>query len=172
MDTNTNTNFTDFQTGKFKYTEFKYAEFNDGVHFFCFPREIPFLCNFGPKNQNYQFELKLGTYINLNMQNSVVVFIFSIFDQKYLFFLGRGRISFKFVSLNWNLVPRRWYLLPIGTYSKMDNSLVVFTFSVQDWKSHFWAKLVQNLKIVSLSWNLVLILIQITFFCFQSEIPF
>ena len=101
MDTNTSTNFTDFQTGKFKYTEFKYAEFNDGVHFFCFPREIPFLCKFGPKNQNYQFELKFGTYTNLNMQNSVVVFTFSIFDQKYLFFGGGGgRISFKFVSLN------------------------------------------------------------------------
>ena len=37
-----------------------------------------------PKNQNCQFELKFGTYTNY-MQNSMVMFTFSIFDQKYLF---------------------------------------------------------------------------------------
>ena len=33
--------------------------------------------------------------------------------------------------------------------------MVVFTFSVLDWKHPFWANLVQKIKIVSLSWNLV-----------------
>ena len=57
-------------------------EFNGNVHFFCFQPEIPFLGKFGPKNQNCQVELEFGTYNNLNMQNSILTFIFSIFDQK------------------------------------------------------------------------------------------
>ena len=57
--------------------------------------------------------------------------------------------------------------------------MVVFTFSVLDLEYQFWANLVQNVKIVSLNWNLVLILIQICrvqewiyFSCFQQEISF
>ena len=38
----------------------------------------------------------------------------------------------------------------------MQNLVVVFTFSVLDWKHPFWANLVQKVKIVSLSWKLVL----------------
>ena len=33
----------------------------------------------GPKNQNFQFKLKFGAKNNLNMQNSTVVFTFSVF---------------------------------------------------------------------------------------------
>ena len=33
--------------------------------FFCFRLEKPFLGEFGPKNQNCQFKLKLGTYNHL-----------------------------------------------------------------------------------------------------------
>ena len=43
----------------------------------------------------------------------------------------------------------------------MQNSMVVFTFSVLDWKYPFWANLVQKIKIVSLSWNLRIRLIGI-----------
>ena len=32
------------------------------VQFFCFRKETPFLGKIGPKNQNYQFKLKFGTY--------------------------------------------------------------------------------------------------------------
>ena len=40
-------------------------------------------------------------------------------------------------------------------------SVVLFTFSVLDPKHHFWANVVQKVKIVSLSWNLPLRLIWI-----------
>ena len=36
----------------------------------------------------------------------------------------------------------------------MQNSMVMFTFSVSKWKYPFWANLVQKIKIVSLCWNL------------------
>ena len=39
---------------------FEYAEFNDDVHFFSFWPEILF-GKFGPKKQNCQFKLKIGT---------------------------------------------------------------------------------------------------------------
>ena len=52
---------------------------------FCFQLEIPFLGKFGPKTQNYQFKLKFCTQTNSNMQNSMVMFTFSVFDWKYLF---------------------------------------------------------------------------------------
>ena len=40
---------------------------------------------FAPKNQNCQFKLKFGTKTNLNMKNSMVMFVFSIFYWKYPF---------------------------------------------------------------------------------------
>ena len=46
---------------------FEYAEFNGIVHLFCFRLEVPFLGKFGPKNQNCQFVMKLGTWTNSNM---------------------------------------------------------------------------------------------------------
>ena len=65
--------------------QLEYAEFKRDVHFSCFRPEIPFLGKFGPKSQNCQFEWKFDTYANVNMQDSMMVFIFSIFDQKFLF---------------------------------------------------------------------------------------
>ena len=41
------------------------------------------------------------------------------------------------------------------TNSSMQNSMVMFILSVFDWKYPFWANLVQKVKIISLSWNLV-----------------
>ena len=52
------------------------AEFNGGVHFLCFRLEIPFLGQFGPKNQNCKIKLKFGAWTNSNMKNSMVIFIF------------------------------------------------------------------------------------------------
>ena len=58
--------------------------------------EIPFFVIYGPKNQNFQFKLKFGAKNNLNMQNSRVMFTFSIFyctvrdcTCKYLPFLSK-----------------------------------------------------------------------------------
>ena len=49
------------------------------------------------------FKLKFGTWINLNMQNLMVMFIFSFFDQKYSFLVNLVQ-KVKVVSLSWNLV--------------------------------------------------------------------
>ena len=46
------------------------------------------------------------------------------------------------------------------TNSNMKNSMALFTFSVLDRKHPFWRNLVQKVKIVSLSWNLLLRLIR------------
>ena len=43
------------------------------------------MSKFGPKNENCYFKLKFGTQTNLNMQNSMGVLTFSIFDQKHPF---------------------------------------------------------------------------------------
>ena len=40
---------------------------------------------FGRKNSNCQFKLKIGTNTNLDMKNSVVMFIFCVFQRKYSF---------------------------------------------------------------------------------------
>ena len=55
------------------------------------------------------------------------------------------------------------FKLEFGTYtnSNMQNAMVIFTFSVFDRKYPFWANLVQKVKIISLSWNLVPRLIRI-----------
>ena len=60
----------------------------------------------------------------------------------------------------------------------MQNSMVVFNFSVLEWKHPFWANLVEKIKIVSLSWNLVPRLVRIcriqwwsSFFCFRPKTP-
>ena len=63
--------------------QFEYAEFSGGVDFFRFRLEILFLNKFGPKNQNCQFKVKFDIQPNSNMQNSVVVFTFFVFDRKY-----------------------------------------------------------------------------------------
>ena len=74
-----------FQAEIWYLHEFEHAEFNGGVHFFCFWVEMLFLGKFGPKSQNYQFKLKFATYTNSNMQNSMVMFTFSVFDPKHPF---------------------------------------------------------------------------------------
>ena len=53
------------------------------AHFFCFSPGKPFLGKSGQKDQNYQFKRKFGTKTDLNMQNSMMMFTFSVFDHKY-----------------------------------------------------------------------------------------
>ena len=57
--------------------------------------------------------------------------------------------------------------------------MVMLAFSVFDQKYRFWANCVQKIKIVTLSWNLVVWLIEYAefsgdalFFSFRPEIPF
>ena len=42
-----------------------------------------FLGKFCPENQNCQFKLKFGTKTNSNMQNSMMMFTFFVFNNKY-----------------------------------------------------------------------------------------
>ena len=51
------------------------------------------LGKFGAKNQICQFILKFGTKTNLNMQNSMVMHTFSVFDQKRFFMLSWSQNS-------------------------------------------------------------------------------
>ena len=81
------------------------SEFGGNVHLSCFEREILFVGKFCPKIQNCLFKIKLGAEANSNMLNSVVMFRFSLLDQKYPFWtnlIQKGKI----VRLRWNLVPR------------------------------------------------------------------
>ena len=63
-----------------------------------YPFWATFLDEFGPKNQNCQFELKIGTKTNANMKNSMVMVIFSVFDPKYPLFGNFFRNSKLFVE--------------------------------------------------------------------------
>ena len=100
----------------------------------------------------------------------MVIFTFSVFWSE-IPFLG------KFGWKNQNCQSKR----KIGTYSNFNiqNSMVIFTFSVFDWKYPFWANLVQKIKVISLSWNLVPTLIRICriewwcslFFIFGRKYP-
>ena len=150
---------------------------------------MPFLGKYGPKNQNCCFKLKLSTLPNLDMQVSMVMFTFSIFDRKYSFWSKK----IKTVSLiSWYSVPRRIWIFKIpwwcslfcfrteipflgkfslenqncqpklkfGT-SNVQNSMVMFNFAILNWKCPFWASLVQKIKIFRITWNFVLRLIQI-----------
>ena len=71
---------------------------------FCFWVEIPFLGKFGPKNQNCHFKLKIGTYTNSNMQNSMILFTFFVLERKYPFWANLFQ-KIKIVTLSWNLAP-------------------------------------------------------------------
>ena len=55
------------------------------VRFFCFRSEVPFFGKFDSKIQNSQLKLKFGTQTNSNMQNSMVIFNFSVLNWKYTF---------------------------------------------------------------------------------------
>ena len=97
---------------------------------------------FCAKKHNCQFILKFHIFTNSNMENLIVMFIFSVFDWKYLFCA-----LFLFSTEKPNI--RRI------CSKKLKNSMMMFTFSVLDRQQLFWAQLVQKIRIVSLNWNLV-----------------
>ena len=81
----------------------------------------------------------------------MVIFTLSIIGQKYSFWeLGPNNqnceFKLKFVT---------------QSNSNMQNSIVKFAFAVFNWKYRFWANLIQKIKIVSLTLNLVPRLIRI-----------
>ena len=84
--------------------QFEHAEFNGDVHLFCFWSEIFFLGKFSPKSQNYQSKLKFVKETNSNMQNSMMLFSFLIFERKYPFWRNLVQ-KVKIISWSWNLVP-------------------------------------------------------------------
>ena len=67
--------------------------------------ETQFFGKFGPKSQNCQCKLKLGTSTNSNIQNSMALFTFSVLDRKHPSWANLVQ-KIKIVSLMRNLVPR------------------------------------------------------------------
>ena len=84
--------------------------------------EIPFLGIFGSKIQNYLFKMKFIISTNSNIQNSMVMFPFSVFDGKYPFWEKMVQ-KIKIVSLSLNLVPRL-----IWIYRKLSGDVHFFRF--------------------------------------------
>ena len=117
--------------------------------FFCFWVQIPFLGKFGPKDQNYQFKLKFGTGTNSNMENSMVMFIFSLFDWKYPWANLLQKV--KIISWSWNLVPR---IIRICWIQWCCSLFSILTGNALPWQ--IWSKLP----------------IFTVFFCFRLEMPF
>ena len=89
------------------------------------------------------------------MQNSMIMFTFSVLDRKYSFWANLVQKS-KIVSLSWNLVPRLTWICRIQWSFSF-----LFFFSFLDQKYSFWANLVQKFKTVCLKWYLVPRLIRI-----------
>ena len=105
-----------------------------------FVRKHPFWRSLA-KKKNCQFKLKFGKKTKSNMQNSMVMFPFSVFDP---FRVNLNNII-KNDSLRWNIVLT---LILICT-------TVMLTFSVFDRQYLCWVNLVQKIKIANLSWYLV-----------------
>ena len=91
------------------------------VHFLWFWPEKPF---FGKSGQNCQFKLKFGTKINLNMQMSMMVFTFSVFEQICFF----GKFGPKIQNCLFKVK------IDTNTNSNMQSSMAVSILSVLDWK--------------------------------------
>ena len=76
--------------------------------------------------------MKFGTKTNSNVQNSMVMFTFSVFDQKYPFL---GKLVAK--------LQNYFFKGKFGTYtdSNVQNLMLMLTFSVFALKYPFWTKL-------------------------------
>ena len=73
--------------------------------FFVLNHKGAFFDKFGPKRQNYQFKLTFGCYANSNMQNSIAMLIFFVFNQKCFSWANLVQ-KVKIISFSWNLVPK------------------------------------------------------------------
>ena len=110
------------------------------------------------KSQNYQFKLKFGTN-NSNIQNSTAMLIFSVFDQKYCFWVNLPRKNLTFVT---------------QTNSNIQKSIVkfIFLFSTRDtlfWQ--IWSKTGNcefKLKLGTRLIRVCIIQWQCSFFLFQT----
>ena len=112
-------------TGNLDLVKFKYAEFNVDVYFFHFLPEITFLAKFSPTASL--------RWTKSNVQNPVLIFTFSVFDQKYSFWANLFQ-KVKNVSLNWNLVTRAIGICRTQWWCSR--------FFILDWKYPFRANLV------------------------------
>ena len=83
---------------------------------------------FGPKNQNCQFKLKFDTYTKLNMQNSVVLFTFSVFDSKYHFRSYLIQIKRETISFGLNFGTIRFKYAEFNSCSLFSNFDQVYSF--------------------------------------------
>ena len=61
------------------------AKFDGGFSLFVFLTRNTFLSKFGQKNSN---KVTFGTYNKLNIQTPMVMYIFSLFDQKCSFWVN------------------------------------------------------------------------------------
>ena len=109
---------------------------------------MPFFTKFGSERQNYQFELKFGTYNNSNTCANFNgdVHYFFVSNQKCAF-LGKGGPNLtknvKFVSLRLNLLASLIRICRIQRWCSL------FSFSIGN--ALFWANLVEKAKMISLS---------------------
>ena len=130
------------------------------MRFLCFRPENTLFVQICSKNQNLQFKLNFSTYTNSNVQNSTVMYSFSIFDWKYPFWTSFAKIQnclFKVKFGTW-------------TNSNMQNSMVMFTFFIYNRKYPFCVNLILKIKIVSLNWKLVPNG-GVHLFCYRKKIP-
>ena len=115
------------------------------LQFFCFRPEIPFLSKYGPKikivSLGWNLEPRLIRICTIQWWCSL-----SLFSTRIQFV---GKFGPKIQNCKFKLKPGT------QTNSNKQNSKVVSTFPVLDQKYPFWANLVQKIKIVSFSWNLV-----------------
>ena len=114
---------------------------------FMFSAGNTFLGNFGPKNQNCQFKVKLDTYTNWNMQNSMVMFTFFVFDRKYYFWANLFK-KIKIVSIRWNLIPCLIRICGIQWSCSLFLLLIENTLFVQIWSKKL------KLSVYAETWSL------------------
>ena len=79
-----------------------------------FDHRILFVDPIGTTIQNCQFKLEIDTYINLNIQNSMTMSTFSVFDHKYFFLINLVQ-KIKNVSASWSEKPHCQFKLKFGT---------------------------------------------------------
>ena len=99
---------------------FKYKKLNCSVHFFSYRPQRSSLGKFCLKNLNCWFKLKFGTQTNLNVKDSMVMFIFSTFDEFMNFFVV------------WLTNKTHLALLPAGTIVRYPHYRESLTHCEQD----------------------------------------
>ena len=120
------------------------------LQLFCFKPEIPSLSKFGPKIKIISLSWNL-------VPRLIQIYRIQWWCPFFLFSTGNtlfGQTCPKILNCQFKLKIGQIDLI-------MQKSVLVFTFVVLDQKYHFSANFVQKIKIASLSWNLVLRLIQV-----------